>query len=177
MLFTRLCVVPKIISPERLGGALKEALAKHTNLSKVKTDRAIKKAIVKVWSKIIKLTPVGNPNLWLYNHPQRGYIDYVGYLGKPVGYVGGRARNNWFIGTIPGQETTKSTAFKGAQYVQKSLPKQIIGTSLYLYNNLPYINKLEFGGHSQQAPKGMVRVSLLGWRKELQKQFKMEQSK
>ena len=44
---------------------------------------------------LIKQTPVGNPETWLYNHPERGYIDYIGYFGMPD-YVGGRARSNWF---------------------------------------------------------------------------------
>jgi hypothetical protein len=30
---------------------------------------------------------------------------------------------------------------------------------IWIYNNLPYIERLEFG-HSQQAPLGMVRISI-----------------
>ncbi len=152
--------MPKIISPERLGGALKEVLAKHSKLSITKQNRAIKKAIIKTWGKIIKLTPVGDPDLW---------------KGKaPKGYVGGRARGNWFIGTELTNKTGGPIKTKGGSYVAKHTPKNIIGTTLYLYNNLPYIHRLEYGAHSKQAPKGMVRISLLGWRKELQKQFKAE---
>jgi hypothetical protein len=138
--------VPKIISPERLGSALREVLAQHTKLSKAKTDRAIKKAIIKTWGKIIKLTPVDT----------------------------GRARGNWFVGTELSDKTGGEDKNKGASYVAKNIPKQIIGTTLYLFNNLDYIIPLEFGHSKKQAPKGMVRVSLLGWRKELQKQFKAE---
>ena len=163
--------MPKIISPERLGGALSEVLKEYSHLSKAKTNRAIKKTVVRVWGNIIKMTPVGNPDLWLYKHPTRGYIDYVGYLGKPDGYVGGRARNNWFVGMSVGSEVTTETGKKGSAYISKSLPKDVLNNRLFLYNNLPYITRLEYG-HSSQAPKGMVRKSLLGWRKELQKQFK-----
>jgi len=137
--------VPKIVSPESLGGTLKEVLAQHSKLSKAKTNRAIKKAIIKTWGKIIKLTPVDK----------------------------GRAKGNWFIDTKVTDKTGRAIKTKGETYVAKTLPKQIIGTTLYLFNNLPYIVPLEFG-HSRQAAKGMVRISLLGWRKELQKQFKKE---
>ena len=161
MLFIRLFVVPKIISPERLGGVLKKILDEHSTLSQAKTDRAIKKTIIKVWGSIIKLTPVGNEDVWKTKN-------------APEGYVGGRARGNWFVGTTLTDKTGGVKANKGASYVAKNVPRNIIGTKLYLYNNLPYINRLEYGAHSKQAPRGMVRVSLLKWGKELQKQFKAE---
>ena len=152
--------MPKIISPERISGVLDKILMQHKELSRFKADRAIKKSIIKVWGNIIKLTPVGNPTLW------KG--------PAPKGYVGGRARGNWFVDTDVTNKKGRAIKNKGANYVATNLPRQIIGTTLFLYNNLPYINRLEFGSHSQQAPRGMVRVSLLGWRKELKKNFKAE---
>ena len=36
----------------------------------------------------------------------------------------------------------------------------IAGKILWLSNNLPYIRRLEFDGHSSQAPAGMVRINV-----------------
>ena len=66
--------------------------------------------------------------------------------GTPVDT--GRARNNW-------------------QGTAKDLPKNVLGKKFILFNNMPYINKLEYGGHSQQAPKGWVRKAILKMRKRL----------
>ncbi len=108
---------------------------------------------------ITKGTPVGNPDLWLYNHPTRGYIDYVGYLGNPEGYVGGRARSNWFLTTeLPSITTTTSTKRRPSL---KRMPKNVFDKKVLFTNNLPYISKLEYGFHSSQAPEGWVRKALV----------------
>ena len=108
---------------------------------------------------VTKGTPVGNPSLWLYNHPTRGYIDYIGYLGKPVGYVGGRARSNWFLSSLkPLTKTTKSTKRPAAL---KGMPKTVLNKTIYYTNNMPYMNKLEYDFHSSQAPKGWVRAAVI----------------
>lgn len=36
----------------------------------------------------------------------------------------------------------------------------IAGKILWLSNNLPYIRRLEFDGHSSKAPAGMVRINV-----------------
>lgn len=107
-------------------------------------------------SAIIKGTPVGNPDLWVYKHPTRGYIDYVGYFGKPD-YVGGRARSNWFLSQLtPSTKTTEATK----RTKTPVLPKNVLDKKIYFTNNLPYINRLEYG-YSQQAPNGWVRKALI----------------
>ena len=81
----------------------------------------------------------------------------------------GRARSNWFLSQgTPSTSKTKST---GGSDI--NMPKQIIGMKTYLTNNLPYIQKLEYGGYSQpgtdktvggfsiQAPKGWVRAAVI----------------
>ena len=162
----------KILSPKRLGDQLQEVIREFNITSKAKVNKGVRVAAIKTFSSIVKMTPVGNPDLWLYKHPTRGYIDYVGYLGYPVGYIGGRARNNWFLGSRLTNETTKQTATKGTGYISKDLPKDIFTSTVYFYNNLPYISRLEYGSHSTQAPKGMVRLSLLKWRKNLRSAFR-----
>lgn len=95
---------------------------------------------------IIRRTPVGNPDLWQGS--------------APSGYVGGRARNNWFpsLGS-PSDEQTQSTANQSAKRVE-AIIDQIPGSVFYLTNNVPYIRRLEYDQWSTQAPRGMVRVSL-----------------
>ena len=160
----------KSIKLGQLGAELKKALADEQDFIKDNGEKAVRIAAIKTFSKIIKMTPVGNPDLWVYNHPTRGFIDYVGYFGRPD-YVGGRARSNWFIGDAVLARITDSTKSKGADYVAGALPAKLLGNKTYLYNNLPYIEALEFG-HSTQAPAGMVRVSLLSWDRVLNKAFK-----
>lgn len=152
--------MPKIISPERLSSALNDVINEHYDLGVEKTNRAVRKTVIRIWGNIIKLTPVGNPDLWKSK--------------APAGYVGGRARGNWFMGSEHIQKVGGVNASKNANYIAKNTPVNILARPLYLYNNMPYINRLEYGSHSSQAPKGMVRVSLLKWRKELQKNFKAE---
>lgn len=65
----------------------------------------------------------------------------------------GRARANWFLAEgAPRIDTTESTT--------PVSPPPLTGKSvIYLTNSLPYIVPLEYG-HSQQAPFGMLRVSI-----------------
>jgi hypothetical protein len=150
--------VGKSINLGQLGAELKKVLAAEQEFIKANGEKAVRIAAIKTFSKIIKMTPVGNPDLWKTEN-------------KPEGYVGGRARSNWFIGESVSSRVTDSTKSKGAGYVVSALPKTLLGDKTYLYNNLPYIQALEFG-HSTQAPAGMVRVSLMGWDRVLNKAFK-----
>jgi len=163
--------VAKVIKLANLASELKKQLNIEKQFIEDNAEKAVRVAAIKTFSKIIKMTPIGNPELWLYNHPTRGYIDYLGYFGDANGYVGGRARSNWFLGSSLSNRTTDKTNGKGDGYVSNAMPKELMGNKTYFYNNLPYIQALEYG-HSSQTPEGMVRVSLLGWDKALNKAFK-----
>lgn len=169
--YGRSFVVAKLLDPNRLGDTLRDVVKDFADLTEAKINKGVRIAAIKTFTGIVKMTPVGNPDLWLYNHPTKGYIDYIGYHGYPTGYVGGRARNNWFIGAAKGDETTKETSNKGTGYINKGMPKKPLNSSVVFYNNLPYIIPLEFG-HSTQAPKGMVRLNILKWRKNLKSALK-----
>jgi hypothetical protein len=92
-------------------------------------------------------TPVGNKTIWLEPGKAR------------VGYVGGRARANWFVGLgqaskFESDETDASgsgTMERGKAAIQRSTP----GQDIHLCNNLPYIVPLN-RGHSHQAPEGWI---------------------
>ena len=67
----------------------------------------------------------------------------------------GRAKGNWQC-TIGSPATGE--AMTNEMTMIATVP-QHAGAKVYLTNNLPYIQKLEYG-HSQQAPSGMVRISI-----------------
>lgn len=141
----------------QLSAEIMKALKSSEEDIKKKANTAIRVAAIKTWGKIIRMTPVDS----------------------------GRARSNWFIGLSVGSEVNKTNKRRGPQYINKELPQDLLNNKVYLYNNLPYINALEFGGYgegpktsngfSDQAPAGMVRVSLLGWDRALKKAFKAVQ--
>ena len=81
----------------------------------------------------------------------------------------GRARASWniMIGTPDlnvapdGQypEMKKSSGIEKARQALAGLEAQTLTYAIYITNNLPYIVELE-KGHSKQAPKGMVVLSI-----------------
>lgn len=140
----------------------KQNVFKALDNKKVEANNKCRRAIMVTFRNVIKGTPVGNPDLWLYNHPTRGYIDYVGYFGRPD-YVGGRARNNWFLTTDkPSLKTREKHKGDGgdAATVISGMPSDIMNKTIYLTNNMPYIVALEYG-HSSQAPEGWVRSEVI----------------
>ena len=144
----------KIIQMSQLGDELSKALKSSDVEIKARANIAIRVATIKTWGKIIRMTPVDS----------------------------GRARSNWFIGLSVGSEVNTVNRRRGPQYIDRNLPQDLLTTKVFMYNNLPYIETLEFGGYgegpktaggfSTQAPQGMVRVSLLGWGRALKKAFK-----
>lgn len=74
----------------------------------------------------------------------------------------GRARANWIpgIGTMPTGVVGAFTQDTSMQAIKDVVSKVVAGESIFLANNLPYIVPLE-NGHSQQAPSGMVHLTML----------------
>lgn len=107
-------------------------------------------------------TPVGNPDLWRANNvPKKITRGKKGYTGK--GYVGGRARANWIptIGT-PFAGTVAREDKQGAATIALLAPitaNFVLGQTVWLTNNLPYIEALN-NGHSTQAPVGFVEMAI-----------------
>ncbi len=164
----------KTIKPIQLGGAISEILGEVTEAIKADAEMALRATMIKVWGDIITDTPVGNPDLWVYNRGTKDNPDYVDYLAYNDldGYKGGTARGNWFIGLATNDKTNISpNKNKGATYVGNSIPKEILGKKVFLYNNLPYITRLEFGW-STQAPVGMVRKNTILFPSILRRAFK-----
>lgn len=150
----------QVVLPKNLQKALDKTLKEFEINTNEKVNKGVRVAVIKTWGGIIKMTPVDS----------------------------GRARNNWFISTnSPSDETTGRVGIsKGSTYVGQKTKKLDVFTTerWFLTNNLPYIQSLEYGlynkpgtektvnGYSKQAPRGMVRLNLLKWGKNLKNAFK-----
>jgi len=120
-------------------------------------DEVVTDVAVGISQRVIERTPVGQPSTW--QSPS----------SAPPGYVGGRARANWFPSIdSPSNDTTDSTSNESGSRIT-SIKGQIAGNVYYLTNNLPYIRRLEYDNWSKQAPRGMVRVTLREVLKELKR--------
>lgn len=81
-------------------------------------------------------------------------------VGTPV--LTGRAKGNWQTSI---NEPITSVIDRAGDTEAIAELKNVAGGSiagkiLWLSNNLPYIRRLEFDGHSSQAPAGMVRINV-----------------
>lgn len=97
-------------------------------------DIVVRKATISLFSSVVKATPVDT----------------------------GRARGNWqcTIGnraTVSTEHTDKSGSGVITEII-RTVPEKS-GSIVWLTNNVPYIQKLEYGS-SKQAPAGMVRTNI-----------------
>lgn len=117
-------------------------------------DLVVQKVTLDVFRSVIMMSPVGNPALW--KNPE----------SAPEGYVGGRFRGNW-IADIGNYSTNILNNFdkSGNETIKKVSAIVARGKSggvVYLVNNLPYAQRLEYG-YSMQAPAGMVRTTIANY--------------
>lgn len=88
-------------------------------------------------------------------------------LGTPVQY--GTARGNWnaAVGApnVSWSEAKKDPSGAAAIAAAATVAAQYkLGSNLFLTNTVPYIIPLE-NGHSQQAPSGMVKITIRRWQR------------
>ena len=84
----------------------------------------------------------------------------------------GRARGNWQVSlNDPATDVLDVEDKEGNTTITAAMDKTegATGNVWWLTNNLPYIQKLESGTHSQQSPSGMVRVTLEEFESALKK--------
>lgn len=79
----------------------------------------------------------------------------------------GRFRANWMsaYGGID-SSTTDTVSTSGAESIGRldaKLNGLAVGQVFYFTNSLPYAQRLEYDAWSQQAPAGMVRLSVANW--------------
>ncbi len=77
-------------------------------------------------------------------------------LRTPV--LTGRLRSSWAVSDGAPSAYVAPEGTNAAPRIEATFsdPAQ----ASYIVNNLPYATRIEFGGHSKQAPSGMVRISL-----------------
>ncbi|MFJ2973474.1 hypothetical protein ACIPDS_02180 [Kluyvera sp. NPDC087067] len=171
------------------------AIQLFVDSSKQEMDEVVRRTGIKILGRLVEMSPIGNPDLWQVNQTASAYNTAVrehnailrddptnltksGRLKrglrvndsmdvkKPDGYVGGRFKNNWYVG-FDSQPTesndTPDASGQGSNTRGMAVLEVFrVGhvSSIYFTNNLPYARALE-DGHSGQAPGGMVRVTAL----------------
>lgn len=123
---------------------------KFTKKVEKRGEKVFRGTVLDLFGKIIKLTPVGNPDKWKTKY-------------KPKGYIGGRLRGNWQI-TLnrPADGELEVIDKTGAKTITNgaiSSKKIRLSDSVFLINNVPYAQAVE-DGSSGQSPHGMVKVTV-----------------
>lgn len=102
-------------------------------------EQVVRKIIIDVWAELIERSPVDT----------------------------GRFRGNWIYsvnakatGTVP---TTGTTLAPTPRPDPPTIEAGAFGKVHHIVNHLPYARRLE-EGHSQQAPNGMVDLTVIKWR-------------
>lgn len=163
--------------------------------SKQEIEEAVRRTGIKILGRLVDMSPVGQPEIWQVNQTASAYntavrehnaalrddpanITKAGRLRrglrvndsmdikKPEGYVGGRFKNNWYVGLDSQPTETNDTPdasgqgsnSRGLAVLEVFRVGQV--NSIYFTNNLPYAPALE-NGHSNQAPGGMVGLTAL----------------
>lgn len=122
----------------------------------IRTDQVVRKVCLDLTRDLVKLTPVGNPDLW-----QRP---------APPGYVGGHARSNYFFGISRNGAKDQATDKTGAPSLTRSAQfagNLKAGGTFYITNNLPYILQITQFGTSQQAAPGSLTALTANWQARL----------
>jgi hypothetical protein len=118
-------------------------------LYRARKDIMCRKLALAVGTSLVIKSPVGDPSLWKDK--------------PPAGYVGGRFRANWQHGVDEEPAGTTEKVDPTGSTVIGELQSSVEGAAAaglhYLVNNLPYGRKLEYDGHSSQAPAGMVGLT------------------
>ncbi|HDG9184719.1 TPA: hypothetical protein PBW37_004195 [Citrobacter freundii] len=163
--------------------------------SKQEMDQVVRRTGIKILGRLVEMSPVGQPDIWEVNQTASAYntavrehnaalrenpanLTKAGRLKrglrvndsmdikKPEGYVGGRFKNNWYVG-FDNQPTesndTPDASGQGSNSRGLAMLEVFrVGhvSSIYFTNNLPYAQALE-NGHSSQAPGGMVGLTAL----------------
>lgn len=123
--------------------------------AKANPRTVVKKVVLDLGTGFAVKTPVGDPDTWASPAPE--------------GYVGGRARGGWQYakGSPETQEpgTIDSTATTAIRRIAAGVETGDAAVEHFVTNSVPYIRELEYEGHSRQAPEGMVRVTILEFRR------------
>ena len=134
----------KVIRPEQLGSSISEILKKHNIDSLESSNKIVRATAINIFGAVIKDTPADT----------------------------GRLRGNWFltVGSPSNATTDKTDKSKDDSYVASKLPRKILKKRVFLTNNLPYAERIEYEGYSKiKAPAGMMRKNTARFKSVLNK--------
>ena len=171
------------------------AIQLFVDSSKQDMEEAVRRTGIKILAQLVEMSPVGQPEKWEVNQTASAYNSAVREhnatlrddpanrtksgrlkrglrvndsmdIKKPEGYVGGRFKNNWYVGfdSQPTQSNDtpdasgQGSSSRGLAVLEVFRVGQV--NAIYFTNNLPYAPALE-NGHSDQAPGGMVGITAL----------------
>lgn len=171
------------------------AIQLFVDSSKQEMDQVVRRTGIKILAQLVEMSPVGQPDIWQVNQTATAYNTAVrehnaalrddpanltksGRLKRglrvndsmdikmPEGYVGGRFKNNWYVGFDSQPTLSNDTPdasgqgsnSRGMAMLEVFRVGQV--SSIYFTNNLPYAAALE-NGHSGQAPGGMVGLTAI----------------
>lgn len=126
------------------------SINKWVEQAKTDRDAVVSEVFRTIGTRIVSRTPIGDITLW--QTPPTASQDY-----RP-----GTLANNWFAGFgEPGTPTLRPHNVNGAQSLANisNVAKEFPGQVAYIVNPAPYANRIEYAGHSSQAPGGMVRLA------------------
>jgi hypothetical protein len=95
-------------------------------------------------------------------------LDLLTALVKRSPVDTGRFRGNWVVQEAIVPTTSDSTEDNAVETGSVEIARFRAGGRLYILNHLPYSIALE-RGHSQQAPAGMVRITVAEFKQYLRK--------
>lgn len=91
-------------------------------------------------------------------------IDMFNRVVTSTPVYSGLARNNWLVSSGSNTGETRTTESKAGTDSRNAIIEHTytLGGTALLFNNLPYIERLE-DGYSAQAPAGMVKFNAPLW--------------
>jgi hypothetical protein len=132
----------------RANGKYHIAVAAFARKLGLKIDVVARRVAIDLFDRIVLRTPVDTG---------RARASWQIGIGKASTFVRGKNYNN------PGGAAGDARQ----QHANLARFKSGNGNRIFISNNLPYIGALEFG-HSDQAPHGMVRISVAEVKAEIQ---------
>jgi hypothetical protein len=126
-----------------------------------KKDKLAVMLAMEVLRRLIDGSPVGNASLW--KNP----------ASAPEGYVGGRFKANWQVeyggpdlsNSLPPDSFGSGSMGRGKTKVQQW---NVTG-KLFITNSMPYCKRIEYDSWSQQAPAGVVRITVKNFKQLVKK--------
>lgn len=136
-------------------------------------EKVVRGTVFSMFSNIVEATPVGNTKLWKSLESTKKGADEGTRRKGPKGYVGGTLRGNWQIGVGAAPTDKKEPDPSGVTAVSGGLSAingAEMGKSIYITNNMPYAERVEYGWSSQN--KGFVRREMQALQTRLEEAVK-----